>query len=486
MNVNKSLRLLLFSLIVAVLTFCICTGCNSDLKDDTDNYGAQENEAVSYVIENTKEYNQDSYSASEKNSSKLRKYSPVKSARRKDKDFYENAEDSYDDIDLRRYSLETYADLNLRVNDYINMMNNTTSMLQALKKEDDSSYLFEIVHSLEEMSLDLENEIEVDNYLPTEPRTKLEKSRKKMSNAAKSAWNRLHGETSTQRTTTTKTTISTTTTTSRQKVSTNISKADESDNNMFNSFDLIALIIFSILLISVLIFFCFLCTDVVKFNIRKNKGNKSSNGVKEKPDHSRLSDTKQINERHLELFSTETSESLDDMYNYDELDDGDRKTEQMAVQNQGTKYSFTESEETIEESLEKTLGAVCTIQYFIKRCNEIARSKDDSDTKATEVRKLIHECSGRASSVSCINEDEAYYSSRVIPIFITSKTINKFLRFDNYLIPSPTIQFDSEKDSLYTFASIEKTGYITAIEPGKLKKNEKNEYELIKKGKWTV
>jgi len=471
MNVNNSLRCYLSTIVLTMLSLLMCTGCNSEFRNDVDDFYTQDNETVSYAIENNEEYSLNSYSASEKKIVGNSEYSPVNSARRKEKGFYKDAEKTYENIDVRRYSLETYADLYLRVNDYLQMMNNTTKMLNALKIGDDATNLFEIVYHLEEMSLDLENEIEVDKNLSVEPRKSLEKARKAMSNAAKSAWKRLYDGTSTSKSTTSKTTTSTRNSinTTVQTTSTNPTKDDESDEIMFNSFDLIVFLVFFASLFGGIIFLLYFKNN--NESKQTNKTDSTQMGVDEDSVHSSLSQTTQ----------TKGTKANDH-----ELSNEHRMTSNKGIQSQGSMQSFMENDETIETSVEETFGYVCNINYFINRCKEIARSQVDSTVKATEVRELITECNGRASYVYCINEDEAYDSSRVTPIFSDSKKMKKFLRFDRYLIPSPTIQFDDQKDSLYTFASIERIGYVSAIVPGELGKTGNNQYKLIQKGKWTV
>ena len=60
-----------------------------------------------------------------------------------------------------------------------------------------------------------------------------------------------------------------------------------------------------------------------------------------------------------------------------------------------------------------------------------------------------------------------------------------FLRFGNYLFPSPLIQSDRDKRNLSLYAEVRNTGNISVIKAAGLCKDGEGEYSLVKKGEWT-
>lgn len=451
---------LLFIMAVIILTSFLCVGCGSEYEYDDSIDNSFHNSISSQYSGN----DQEMYSNKGTTSSSSFVYSTKNTARRNEENFYANKENEYSDIkDIMASSSETNADLMQRVEDYIYLMENLTNRFNTLSNQEDSVTYFLLASRLEQMALDLESEIK-QSPIDKSHRKKVSNARKSLAVAAKNAWDSHSNDTM----------KSTKKTSQNATIQTSPTRADPVENGSIDSFVIwLPLFILLIILIGVVIFFY-------------DKSSKKFTDGNEK-EYIRLSDKKrsQISGKKIVKINRNIDAIVnadDQIYGEDDLgEDGDN----AGLPNEETNDFRSTELSTPHRLTDEPRRNVYDLHYFWRSYQQILKISDNSVKKA-KVRELMKNCSQQASYVYCKNENDVINSpSSTTPIFVDSDTMTMFLRFDTYLLPSPTIQSDRDKRNLSLYAEISNTGTISVICVSQLAKHSESEYELVKKGQWT-
>lgn len=432
-NSNMSIIKLISIVAVISLTLFLCVGCGSENEDD-DSF---DNDFQNTISSAHSDNDQDLFSNQGTTSSSSYVYSTEKTARRNEENFYSSKENQYSDINIMASSSETNADLMQRIEDYVFLMDNLTNRINTLSNEEDSITYFILAQRLEQMALDLESEIK-QSPIDKSYRINVSNARKNLAKAAENAWNS-HSI---------GTTTSTKNTTQNTTIQTSPTKVDQVEDGSIDSIAIWPpLFILLIVLIGVVIF----------YYVKNSKKNADGN--------------------------EDALVNADDQI--DEEDGLDENIDNTGIANEEANDFRSTEPSTPRRTTDEPRRNAYDIYYFGRSYNQILAISDNSVKKA-KVREMMKNCSQQASYVYCKNENDVINSpSSTTPIFVDSDTITMFLRFGNYLFPSPLIQSDRDKRNLSLYAEVRNTGNISVIKPAGLCKDGEGEYSLVKKGEWT-
>ena len=459
-NSNMSIKKLISIVAVITLTLFLCVGCGSENEDD-DSF---DNDFQNTISSAHSDNDQDLFSNQGTTSSSSYVYSTEKTARRNEENFYSSKENQYSDIkDIMASSSETNADLMQRIEDYVFLMDNLTDRINTLSNEEDSITYFILAQRLEQMALDLESEIK-QSPIDKSYRIKVSNARKNLAKAAENAWNS-HSI---------GTTASTKNTTQNTTIQTSPTKVDQVEDGSIDSIAIwLPLFILLIVLIGVVIFY------YVKNSKKNADGNEKGRIKRFDKKQSQVHGKKIV----VEKRNIDALVNADDQI--DEEDGLDENIDNTGIANEEANDFRSTEPSTPRRTTDEPRRNAYDIYYFWRSYNQILAISDNSVRKA-KVREMMKNCSQQASYVYCKNENDVINSpSSTTPIFVDSDTITMFLRFGNYLFPSPLIQSDRDKRNLSLYAEVRNTGNISVIKAAGLCKDGEGEYSLVKKGEWT-
>ena len=380
---------------------------------------------------------------------------------------------------------ETLAELEARAEDYVEIMNNVTTLLGNTTDEKNKETLLNLESQLAEMAEKLEAQIKEENKLSSKPRIKVKNAREAMQQAADKARNSSG---------------------IKQEPAQPIKTSD-------NGIGVVVLCSFILVAAFVgLVAFYYLKKDRKQYHTdsRQNVRHDRREGMPSAPERQRprpgerSSGTPRkppVRVGANQPGSEEGTYNLD-AYRYSpRSDENDQQTDDLVSSwtntpaktggRQTSAFWDQQDDRPPEESPRTRQPAapappVGSTAAFIRSCAEIGRMPDSGERKKALVKLLRSSEGENASFVYCANQDDLINNpSTTTPELCDIGSSQPFLRVGDYLIPSPILA-ENEKRLLNSFAQVTERGTISTIEPSVLKQIGPGRYHLTKKGRWTV